>query len=78
MVCNTFYDPSKLYGLMFLRFGLLLLLVEWLQRDKQHALQLPVVKPFNYKVVRWGIYYLVLALIYNYTGTSQSFIYFQF
>lgn len=78
MVCNTFYDPSKLYGLMFLRFGLLLLLVEWLQRDKQHALQLPVVKPFNYKVVRWGIYYLVLALIYIYTGTSQSFIYFQF
>lgn len=78
MVCNTFYDPSKLYGLMFLRFGLLLLLVEWLQRDKQHALQLPVVKPFNYKVVRWGIYYLVFALIYNYTGTSQSFIYFQF
>lgn len=78
MVCNTFYDPSKLYGLMFLRFGLLLLLVEWLQRDKQHALQLPVAKPFNYKVVRWGIYYLVLALIYNYTGTSQSFIYFQF
>lgn len=55
-----------------------LLLVEWLQRDKEHALQLPGAKPFNHRWVRWAIYYLVLIVISGFAGSSQSFIYFQF
>ena len=58
--------------------GILLLLVEWFQRDKQHALQFTEMKPFNYKVFRWGIYYLILLMIWKYAGSSQTFIYFQF
>ena len=58
--------------------GACLLLVEWLQRDKQHALQFPDTRPFNHRWVRWGVYYLVLVIISGLAGSSQSFIYFQF
>ncbi len=78
MFSNKFFDSSMLFGKKYLCFGLLLLLVEWLQRNKQHALQLPAIKPFNYRVMRWSIYYAVILIIATYSGKSQTFIYFQF
>ena len=75
---NKFFDASMLYGKDCLCLGLILLLIEWLQRDKQHALQFTNTKPFNYRLVRWGIYYLILIVITIYAGSSQTFIYFQF
>ncbi|MBO6188896.1 MAG: MBOAT family protein [Prevotella sp.] len=67
-------------GVMMLQIipALLMLLVEWLQRDKQHALQIQVNHVFRYRFVRWAIYYLILLIIFKYAGTSQTFIYFQF
>ena len=78
MVSNRFFEVPALHGMHYLVFGFLLLFVEWLQRDKQHALQFSTKKPFNYRFVRWSIYYLILLIIAGYTGTSQTFIYFQF
>jgi D-alanyl-lipoteichoic acid acyltransferase DltB (MBOAT superfamily) len=78
MANNQFYNSSNLPGLDCLGFGLALLAAEWLQRDKQHALQFSNRKPFNYRIVRWGIYYCILLIIGKYAGTSQTFIYFQF
>ena len=70
----TFDIPDK----QCLLFGLVLLFIEWLQKDKQHALQFPAKGIFRYRHVRWGIYYLILFVIMRYTGSSQTFIYFQF
>lgn len=78
MVTNRFFDTSMMPGKTYLLFGLSLLLVEWLQRDKQHALQFPDIRPFRYRIVRWSIYYIILFVIATYSGTSQTFIYFQF
>ena len=78
MVTNRFFDATALHGVTYLCFGLALLAVEWIQRDKQHALQFANVKPFNYRFVRWGIYYVILMIIAGFAGTSQTFIYFQF
>ena len=78
MFTNPFFDASRLPGVNYLCFGLVLLAVEWLQRDKQHALQFPNVKPFQYRFVRWGVYYGVIVLIARFAGASQTFIYFQF
>jgi hypothetical protein len=78
MVSNNFMDLSMVFGKDCLVFSFLLLLVEWLQRDKQHALQFGSNKIFNYRFVRWGIYYLILLVICKYAGSSQTFIYFQF
>ena len=78
MVSNKFFDASALFGVTCTCFGIVLLAIEWLQRDKQHALQFSDVKPFNYRLVRWGIYYIIIMIIACYAGTSQTFIYFQF
>ncbi len=78
MVRNKFFDPSLLYNKPYLLFGMALLAIEWLQRDKQHALQFSAIKPFNYRAVRWGIYFLIIMMISIYAGASQQFIYFQF
>jgi alginate O-acetyltransferase complex protein AlgI len=52
------------------------ILIEWLQRDKQHALELTSIrfaKPF-----RWGLYYLIIISIIVFGGSQHEFIYFQF
>ncbi len=55
---------------------LIFVLVEWLQRDKQHALQMDNVRiP---KFLRWGLYYVIIMVIAGFGGSQQDFIYFQF
>ncbi len=49
--------------------------VEWVQRHKEHGLQLSDKIP---KPVRWGIYCIMIYLIHRYQGDSSTFIYFQF
>jgi alginate O-acetyltransferase complex protein AlgI len=55
---------------------ILMLGVEWIQRDKTHGLadlqnSLPV-------AVRWAAYYSLTVIVAYHFGTQQSFIYFQF
>lgn len=52
-------------------------IVEWLQRDKQHAFQIDKIIP--YRPLRWSVYMIVIFGIY-YLGVFQnySFIYFKF
>ncbi len=78
MAINGLYSSSMVTGGTYLLCGLIMLTVEWLQRDKQHALQFTDAKPFNYRPVRWGVYYLILMVLFIYSGTGQTFIYFQF
>jgi alginate O-acetyltransferase complex protein AlgI len=54
----------------------LLLMVEWVQRERQHGLDLAGRKlP---ALVRYGLYYGLVALIFYFNGSEQTFIYFQF
>ena len=78
MVVNDFYNSSAITGGFYLLSGLAVLAIEWLQRDKQHALQFPNIKPFNYRAVRWGVYYLMILVLFIFAGTGQNFIYFPF
>lgn len=55
-----------------------LIVIEWLQRDKQHALQFNGNGIFKFRIIRWCLYYLILLTIIFYAGSSQTFIYFQF
>ena len=55
-----------------------LTVIEWIQRGRQHALQLPESKFFDCKAVRWGVYFAGLFIILLCKGSSQTFIYFQF
>ena len=78
MVSNKFFDASMLQWTNYFCFGLVLLIVEWLQRNKQHALQFPNNKFFDKRTTRWAVYIMIYMLILFNTGQSQSFFYFQF
>ena len=52
------------------------LIVEWLQREKEHALALENVNLNRY--VKFGFYYAIIVIIFLFGGQQQDFIYFQF
>ncbi|KMQ70425.1 MBOAT family O-acyltransferase [Chryseobacterium koreense] len=56
-------------------FIFILIIVEWLQRTKQHGLQISHLKS---AAVRWSIYAVLLLLLLIFGANSDSFIYFQF
>ena len=78
IVSHPFFGDGFVDGKKWLAAGLLLLFTEWMQRDKHHALQIPSEGLFRFRIARWGTYYLIIYLIINFAGSSQSFIYFQF
>jgi len=72
----SLFSLPEVYSFDILLFIPLFLLAEWLQREKQHALQFDkIILP---KVFRWGIYYVIIMVILFYSGDQKQFIYFQF
>ena len=53
----------------------ILIIVEWVARNKQHGLQIDGI---HSKPLRWAIYLAVLLMIWVCGGQQQAFIYFQF
>ena len=66
------------HGKVALLYCAMMLVVEWVQRDRLCPLQLEGLAIGRYQVVRWAIYYLVLILVFFGRGEEQTFIYFQF
>ena len=54
---------------------MLFVIIEWVQRDKQHALQIELRLP---RFLRWGFYYIIILIIFQFAISQQEFIYFQF
>ncbi|MBL4700770.1 MAG: MBOAT family protein [Phycisphaeraceae bacterium] len=72
---SLFTQPNVLPIRLLVFIGTLVT-IEWVQREKQHALQLDsVVLP---RGARWLVYYTLILVVYVYGGSQQSFIYFQF
>jgi alginate O-acetyltransferase complex protein AlgI len=63
-----------------LRLGLIfitiMIITEWVQRNKQHGLEIR--NSINSRFIRWCIYYTLVFLLIGFGGTQQKFIYFQF
>ena len=84
-IANKLFSPAgflNLYGsglradvFIFIAF---MLVVEWFQRSKEHALQFPNIRLFRYRAVRFATYYFLIALMWVAYSSSQEFIYFQF
>jgi alginate O-acetyltransferase complex protein AlgI len=69
------YVSFSFYYLGYLPLAFGLLLAEWIQRDKQHALEIDSFPVY----VRWTGYIAVLVVIFLFgVSNSKSFIYFQF
>jgi len=54
---------------------IILLLVEWLQRNKQHGLDLSGMKSH---ILKFSIYYVLIIIFFVFGRKSETFIYFQF
>ncbi len=75
LFCVPMLMTRKYYIPTFI-FLATLVIVEWRQRDKQHALEsfgkhLPI-------ALRWGVYFLLIISIIFMANDAQEFIYFQF
>ncbi|MDN3687705.1 MBOAT family O-acyltransferase [Cyclobacterium jeungdonense] len=70
----TMNTGNHLLYLFFLIIGFVL--VEWLQREKNHGLELDTEKVP--KPVRWVAYYVIIICCFIMNGVQQEFIYFQF
>jgi alginate O-acetyltransferase complex protein AlgI len=78
MFDTSFFSKPGSIPFQVLFMILILVIAEWLQRDKQHALQFDYIRMPRY--IRWGVYYVIIMLIFtfgNFTSTYE-FIYFQF
>ena len=78
MFTMSIFNVERFDGMRAFGFALIVLFIEWLQRDKQHALEFSQMKPFNFRVVRWCSYFFIIMMIVLYSGGDQTFIYFQF
>ena len=67
-------DTRHYYLPVFLSI-LVMLVVEWLQRDKDHAFDLSGIKSH---ALKFGIYYAMVVALFWFGGHAESFIYFQF
>lgn len=72
----SFFSLPAVLPIELLILILVMFVAEWLQRDKQHALQLDGVRIPGWG--RWLIYYAVVFCIIWFRGEQQEFIYFQF
>jgi Predicted membrane protein involved in D-alanine export len=72
---SLFTLPKALPGTTILLL-LAFILTEWLQRDKQHALQFDNLS--LHRAARWSAYYAIIFIIIVFAGKQQEFIYFQF
>ena len=61
-----------------LLMALAVLIIEWVQRDKQHGLQLSGHGLLKYPVARYALYASIIVIMFFWSGQVQTFIYFQF
>lgn len=72
---RSFFSQPELFSKKTFLFILVLLLVEWCQRTRQHGLD------FSYsthKYIRYSMYFFIVFIILVYAGNQSNFIYFQF
>lgn len=73
---SLFSIPIYMVGIQKVSvFIILLIVIEWFQRTKQHGLEIDFIKN---KFLRISVYYFILFIILEFGGNQQSFIYFQF
>ena len=74
-ICSVPYLSSKIYYIPQFLFILAMVVIEWIQRNKEHGLVLDGVKS---KTLRYCIYGAMFVLLIWVGGHAETFIYFQF
>jgi len=74
---SFFKIPEVLPGLVLVLITVLIL-VEWIQREKEHGLEIMKNDKNMNRPVRWALYITLIILVFAFAGSQQEFIYFQF
>ncbi|MFZ5569877.1 MAG: MBOAT family O-acyltransferase [Thermodesulfobacteriota bacterium] len=72
---SLFYTIPEEYVEFFLILLAAFVLLEWLQREKEHLFHFDNIKSPS---LRWALYYGAITILLEFSGKQQSFIYFQF
>ena len=72
---TIFSTPIDSGFMVVIPFILLMLIIEWLNRFKQHGMEISSIK---HQAIRWTIYASIVVIIFTWGASQQTFIYFQF
>jgi D-alanyl-lipoteichoic acid acyltransferase DltB (MBOAT superfamily) len=78
MCSSSLFSVELHEGRKSLLFVLIMLVIEWLQRSKEHGLQNIDVEVLKFRPIRVIFYFLFIWIILLFLGTQETFIYFQF
>jgi alginate O-acetyltransferase complex protein AlgI len=76
MLSLSLFSYPEVFPKKTILFIAIFVLTEWIQRNKQHALQIEEMNMPTY--LRWGLYYGVVFSVLLFGGDQQEFVYFQF
>ncbi|WP_179319867.1 MBOAT family O-acyltransferase [Winogradskyella helgolandensis] len=75
MFTSTIFSKADVFSNSLFALLAFFICVEWLGRSGEYAIN--KIDAFN-KPLRWSFYFLIIILIFSFTGEQQEFIYFQF
>lgn len=75
---TDFHFTKPLKGKFCLIYICIMLVIEWLQRKRNHTFDFTGIKIMGHKTVRWIIYCTIAMMILMFQGENSDFIYFQF
>lgn len=77
MLTDWHFTPP-LIGKKAMLYILLMLAIEWFQRNKKHSFEIAGHGLMRYTIIRWSVYVVFILMIMLYHGVAGEFIYFQF
>tara|TARA_R110000868_G_scaffold193350_1_gene438178 strand:- start:5728 stop:7170 length:1443 start_codon:yes stop_codon:yes gene_type:complete len=75
---ESIFTKPEVFPSITLIMILIFISIEWIQKNKEHGLDLSTSKKFITKPIRWLVYTVLIILIFTFGGSQQQFIYFQF
>ncbi|PCJ95903.1 MAG: membrane-bound O-acyltransferase family protein [Flavobacteriaceae bacterium] len=74
----SLFTKPDVFPLITISLLLMFTMVEWIQRERAHGLEIKIGRIYFSRPIRWAIYGGIIILIFSFGGSKQEFIYFQF
>ena len=74
----SFFSKPQIFPTTILSLLTLFIFIEWLQREKNHGLEIYGNGLLKNRYIRWIAYVCIIIVIFYFGGSQQEFIYFQF
>ncbi|MUH36587.1 MBOAT family protein [Zobellia amurskyensis] len=75
---TTLFSQPQIFPTTLMTLLALFVITEWLQREKNHGLEIYGNGLLKHRPIRWGAYIGIITIIFSFGGSQQEFIYFQF